>query len=288
MSPLNALINYSAELTNTPPTTITKKISSRILTAVCVPFELAAIFENAIKLPFQTTALIIKIPAKICKIVACSATFAEFESSLSGPADIFKTVLKIIGFAIGSFFTASLGILSPYKNFRLHCAFGLTNNNKAERDLRVAEENRRKEIAIHEKIVENRLKTIIDAMRQKAEPVTLLTQEQRQDIERMTHVPCPSIEAIINPPIVLEKAPLPLLNEESRIEIPCQQNKVLTESSVPLNQPTTKTDSERLTESADKNTAELHVFTEESIKNEKEEIHPFENRQISVESGNVR
>lgn len=288
MSPLNALINYSAELTHSTPTTIAKNISSRILTAVCVPFELAAVFENAIKLPFQTTALIIKIPAKICKIVACSATFAEFESSLSGPADIFKTVLKIIGYAIGSFFTASLGILSPYKNFRLHCIFGLTNNNKVERDLRAAEENRRKEIAIHEKIVENRLKTIIDVMRQKAEPVTFLTQEQRQDIEKITHVPCPSIEMIITSPIVLEKAHLQQPNEESRIDIPRQQKDFLIENIIPLNQLTTETDSELLTESADKNTAELLAFPEESMKNEKEEIHPFENRQISVESGNVR
>jgi hypothetical protein len=194
MSPLNSLLNYSAEVSGVSRCPC---VASRLITAFCVPFELSAIFENAIKLPFQTTAFMIKVPAKICKVLACSVTLGEFESSLSGPVDIFKTTLKIAGYAIGILFTATLGIISPYKNFRLHCAFGLTTNRQAEKAQRLAEEKKRNEIANQEKIIEKRLKNLIDAMRQKAEPVTLLTPEQRQEIETLTHIPCPPLEEIV-------------------------------------------------------------------------------------------
>lgn len=215
MSPLNSLINYSAELTSRSSYALSKTISSRIVNALCVPLELSAVVENAIKLPLQTTAFLIKVPAKICKVLACSTTLGEFESTLAGPTDILKTALKIVGYTIGMLFTASLGIICPYKNFRLHCAFGLTTNRQAEKKMHIAEEKKKNEIATHEKIIEKRLKEIIDAMRQQAEPVTQLTLEQREEIEAITHVPCPALEEIFEQKIEnIENLPAEELKEK--------------------------------------------------------------------------
>ena len=170
MSPLKSLMNYSAEATQTS-SFFSKNIKSRFLTAASIPLELLAIVENTFKLPFQSAALTVKIPAKILNVFVNSASLKEFESQLPGPLEVLKTALKIIGYAIGTLFTMSFGILAPYKNFQLHCSFGLISNQKAEKDLLLAQENRKKEIASFEEVIKMRLCNIVEAMRQKNPPI---------------------------------------------------------------------------------------------------------------------
>lgn len=171
MSPLNTLMNHSAEFTQQP--SYSKNIQSRFLTVVSLPVELIASLENAIKLPFQAAACTIKIYAKILDIFIDSKSLQNIESRLTGPIAVLKTALKIVGYAIGSLFTLTLGILSPYKNFQLHCSFGLITNKSIEKQLQMIEENRKKEIAVHEKSLEIRLGNIVEAMRRKTQAIPL-------------------------------------------------------------------------------------------------------------------
>lgn len=203
MNPLNHLMNYSAELAQTPAFT-SKNIYSRSLMATAAPIEFIAVLENAIKLPFQATTVIIKIPAKLINVVINSTSLKEFESKLSTPLNVLKTTLKIVGYAVGFFFTMSLGILRPYENFQLHCAFGLVTNQKTEKMHLLAEENKQKEIENYEGMLEKRLKVIVDTMRQQKNPPKLLNPEQRQDIQNQTKIDCPSIEEVVLNPILNE------------------------------------------------------------------------------------
>lgn len=196
MSPLNHLMNCSAELADAP-NFFSKNISSRFLNTLCIPLEILAVLQNSIKLPFQAVALTVKIPAKIINIAVSSKSLYEFESKLAGPLDLIKTILKIAGYAIGCLFSVALGTLSPYKNFQLHSTFGLIDNHKVERRLRKIEENRQQQILSHEAIIETRIKLALEAMRKKAQPQQFLRQEQAQEIELQTHVPCPPLQEIL-------------------------------------------------------------------------------------------
>lgn len=193
MSPLNHLINYSAELAQSS-SSFSKYFSSRLITAISIPIEMLAVLENTIKLPFQSAATIIKIPAKIINVALNSRSLNDFEEALSGPLDILKTALKIIGYAIGTFFSACGAIFSPYANFQLHYTLDLITDMGAERKKTIDQERKQKEIQIQEKILQTRLKEIVEAKR---EEITFLTEEQRNEIETITQIPYPPIEQII-------------------------------------------------------------------------------------------
>ncbi|HEV8051058.1 MAG TPA: hypothetical protein VGP47_01080 [Parachlamydiaceae bacterium] len=287
MIPLNHLINYSSELTQSP-SFFAKNVASRFITAVAIPFELLAVLENTIKLPFQTAAAIIKIPAKIVNVVANSMSLKEFESKLSSPLDVIITAIKIVGFAIGFLFTATLGLVSPQKNFHLHCSLSLISNHHAQRIIRLEKENKQKEIDSYEKIIENRLRNIVDAMRQQSQTITYLTPEQREEIETITNVNCPSIEDIFQAPTIIEdndpasaldEIPLendePVLqNEEPILEFIektganiASPDQPLDESPInqeELSEPQSIEDSEELHELPEVNTAMIIPFSEPS------------------------
>lgn len=52
----------------------------------------------------------------------------KINDSVDNLYDFIKTALKVVGYAIGSVFTLTLGFVSPSANHALHNAFGLTNN----------------------------------------------------------------------------------------------------------------------------------------------------------------
>ena len=207
MTPLSYLMNCSAHSTQSS-SCLKKNFQSRFLMGIAVPFELLTIAENALKLPFQTAACMVKIPAKVVNVLACSASLEEFESSLAGPLDIIKTALKIVGYAIGVLFTASLGIIAPYKNFQLHCLFRLISNQKAQKEAAFSEEkitiaNSQKEIYRDD----NSIKTIICEVTEKSETTEqqdLTASDQTEQILQTEAEETDNGPITANGPIIIE------------------------------------------------------------------------------------
>lgn len=139
MSPLNSIINYSGEI-SISHSYFKSTICSRVISVFGgVTCELFATVQNAINIPVTATLLSIKFFAKIINFSVGSHSLREFEINLPGLYDLIKTVLKTIGYAIGTLCTASLGLISPYANFRLHVAFGLVSDINVETALMQAE-----------------------------------------------------------------------------------------------------------------------------------------------------
>lgn len=167
MTPLNYLLNCSADLTQSPRF-FHRQVSSRGISTLALPFEFMAVAENTIKLPFQIVACSIKLPITVLNVVLQSQTLRKCADALSSPKYIVQTALKIVGYAVGFFFTAIVGTLSPYQNFKIHCTFGLTTDRAAERERLLQEERRKQEIAAYEAVLAAHLHQIILAIKQQA------------------------------------------------------------------------------------------------------------------------
>jgi hypothetical protein len=168
MIPLNYSINYAAELTQSPRA-VYRQISSRCLSTLSLPIELLAVAENIIKLPFQTTACAIKFPIRLLSAVTQSKTLRECADALTSLKELLQTALKVVGYAAGFFFTASIGLISPYYNFKIHCALRLTTDRAAEKQFLLEEEKKRQEIAAYEAILAAYLHEVILAIQQQSQ-----------------------------------------------------------------------------------------------------------------------
>jgi len=205
-------MNYSAELAQSP-SFFSRHISSRIITAICITPELLAIMQNIISLPLQCAELAVKIPAKIINLAVNSKSLNEFENNLAGPVDIIKTALKILGYAIGAVFTASVGlIISPLHNFKLHCIFRLVNNEEAINNERILKADNINLNETHEKSIETRLKATIEANRKKINSFVPMAPDLLKELEKLTKVPCPPISFVIGKPSLQPDVPKPLNN----------------------------------------------------------------------------
>lgn len=131
MTPLNWAMNRVADLSESE--SILKKIAARATIAVGVlPFEVLAIAQNLIKLPFSTGFMLCRIPLKLANLVARSKSLRNLEMSMPGPGSLFATALKVIGYALGTIFSILGFFISPRKNFDLHVILGLVRDEKAE------------------------------------------------------------------------------------------------------------------------------------------------------------
>lgn len=180
-------MNYNANLTLNS-NFFQKNISSRLLSIVSIPLELIASLENLIKLPYHTVTLSLKIPATILNMLVRSKSLREFESQLASPLKVIQTATKIMGYVLGTLSTATLGLISPNKNFKLHCFFGLINDKIAEKAKQLEEEKKQREIDAYEKVLSTRLNAIIEAMRYKASPQPLIPR-QLHEIETLVPIP---------------------------------------------------------------------------------------------------
>jgi hypothetical protein len=179
MSPLNALMNHVSHMSHSEVVFV-KYVSSRAETFFCgVPLEVLATAQNLIKLPFQPFGTIFKFAVKSIDLCVNSKTIKDLGAALPGPIDMLKTTLKIIGYAIGTFFTATLGLLCPTANFRLHCALGLVRNEKAEAERLQAELKAAQEKEVEEAKLKQEINELILALQQKANA----EQERRKNEE---------------------------------------------------------------------------------------------------------
>lgn len=168
MIPLNYSINYASELAQSPRI-VHRQLSSRCMSVISLPIEFLAIAENAIKFPFQTAACALKLPVTLLSLVAQSKTLKECADALTSLKDLVQTALKVIGYATGFFLTATIGLISPYQNFKLHCALSLTTDLAAEKERQIQEEKRRQEIAAYEAVLAAYLHQVILAIQKQSQ-----------------------------------------------------------------------------------------------------------------------
>lgn len=163
MSPLNELMNHVAGLSYSSSTFV-KGFSTRgIMFFGGIPLEVLATLQNIIKLPFETALMICKVPLNIVNLCAKSKSLTEIVNELPGPCKVIQTALKVVGYAIGTVFTAILGLISPYHNFRLHVLTRLVRDEAAEAEKLSKQLREQKEAEDQELLVKTRVQILIDA-----------------------------------------------------------------------------------------------------------------------------
>jgi len=171
-------MNHTVEMTSSD-SFFKKQIASRVLMiAGGIPLEVLAMAQNLIKLPFEAATAAIKLPSKVANFCLRSKTLKEFERGLSGPFDVIKTALKVVGYAIGTSFTATFGFFSPSMNFKLHVKMHLIRNEKAETKRLHAETEAARLRDAQEKSMQAHIQNLVFAMRlQVAEKERKIAQE---------------------------------------------------------------------------------------------------------------
>lgn len=230
MSLLSTTMNYAATLANSD-SFLARNISSRIVTALlCPPLSAIESIRRTLLLPFQAAMCVVKIPSSVINLVVNSTTLREFESALPGPFQLIGCALKIVALALGIFTTATLGFLSPMTNFRLHYAFGLVRDEKAEKLLEAKKLEAQKKKEAYEKMLEEQLKRINEILRLRvAETPPPIDVEQPEP-----SVPAPVAQPV-PPPVALPVIkPQPKASETSNPAAPIV---IVEEESVAAEQP---------------------------------------------------
>jgi len=215
MIPLNYSINYAAELSQSPRFA-QRQVSARCMSAISLPIELLAAAENAIKLPFQTAACAIKLPVTLLSIVAQSKTLRECADALTSLKDLLQTALKVIGYTAGFFLTATIGMASPYYNFKVHCALYLTTDRAVEKERLLQEEKKRQEIAAYEAVLAAYLHEVILAIQRQSR----LAASRNEQANQIPTNETPKSEALVASPPESTSAhnPLPPQSSETSQE----------------------------------------------------------------------
>lgn len=189
MSPFDRLMNRVDNCSDST-SFFKSQIGTRLTLGVGgIPLELLASVQNIIKLPFQVALATLKVPVKIINFALGSPTLKEYDHKLPGLLSLAKTVLKTIGYAIGTLFTATLGlILSPHKNYRLHVLFGLVTDMKAQQARQKLELEAVKQRESQREIMHLHIRNLIHAQRLKiAEKERQIAQQalQRKELEEL-------------------------------------------------------------------------------------------------------
>lgn len=167
MTPLNNLMNYSIQLSDSE-SFFKSRISSRVvMTTAGAPVEAVVAVYNAIKLPFETALFCVKIPAKASALLITSNNLKDFADRLPGPGNIFTTALKIVAYTLGAAFTLTLGFISPRANFKLHTSLGMIRDYKAENDRLRAEQERQEQVRAHEQQIQSYVASIVNSLKEK-------------------------------------------------------------------------------------------------------------------------
>lgn len=187
MSPFDRLMNRVDNFSDSN-SFLKSQVASRLSLGMCgIPLELLASLQNMIKLPIQLALATLKVPVKIINFALCSPTLKEYDVNLPGFFSLAKTILKIIGYAIGTAFTATLGLLvSPHKNFRLHVLFNLVTDMKAQQVRHKIEHETAKQRESQREIMHLHIRNLIHAQRTKiAEKERIIAQQaiQRRELE---------------------------------------------------------------------------------------------------------
>lgn len=145
MSPLNNLMNrvdgWSQSLnpeTDEPQGFFKRVVAGRLATVVFgVPLEVAAAAQNVFKTFYKGVFMPLKVVANTISCVSGTDALDVLDEKLPKYKSFFKAVYRVAAYAIGTFFTLTVGFISPAANFKLHAVLGLGVNER-ERDQQAA------------------------------------------------------------------------------------------------------------------------------------------------------
>lgn len=180
------LMNRAAEMADSP-SFFQRNIASRAAMGLGgTTLEAWETVRHAIRLPLQSASLAVKIPAIVINTFVDSESLEDFARTLTGPLQLLETAWKVIAYAIGTLFTAALGVISPKENFHLHFTLGLVRDEKAELAAHQAEQEKIRQREAHERAIQTHIKHLIEAIRlknvekEKAESADLEAEEEPQ------------------------------------------------------------------------------------------------------------
>ncbi|MEI8124166.1 MAG: hypothetical protein WCG42_00240 [Parachlamydiaceae bacterium] len=78
--------------------------------------------------PKELVGSVVGLGARVISVISGSEAVKKFADSMPTLSDFIKTVVKTVGYAMGTVFSATLGVLSPSANYRLHCSLGLATH----------------------------------------------------------------------------------------------------------------------------------------------------------------
>lgn len=166
-------------------------VGSRVLNlAATIPAELVAIAENIILTPIYAASTILKMGPQVVALVSGSKAVQRFADKIPGFTDLLRTIARIVAYSIGTFLTATFGVvISPKANFIAHCAMGLAINRKQEA---IQAAHLEKEIA------ENKRSQEELASKLEAEKIALEIQriKEQEAVDTLNHIEKQAKEAI--------------------------------------------------------------------------------------------
>lgn len=142
MDPLNNWMNcvdrmsQKTDANGNPQSWMTRNVATRAATLfVGVPLELAAVAQNIIRAPIEAVGVVGKLAVKAARVVSSAEFLRKAEDALPTFQQLVKTVARIVAYVVGTVFTATLGVISPARNFKLHCDvpyLNLATNHRAQ------------------------------------------------------------------------------------------------------------------------------------------------------------
>lgn len=134
MIPVNNILNRVQGWNDNQDASSFKKIAGSRATNLFLtaPTEVAAVAQNILLTPVVAASALLKIGAKIVSVISGSEAVKKFEEKLPGFTDLLRTVARIVAYSIGTVLTATLGVVAPTANFKVHCALGLAINKREE------------------------------------------------------------------------------------------------------------------------------------------------------------
>lgn len=129
----NELLNRINEW-NAPEHNAFKRHMCSRVTNLCAtaPMETLAVAQNILTVPFQVVGVTLNLGTKVLSVICCSKALRDFRANLPSISDLCRTLARIVLYAVGTVFTATIGVLSPSANFKLHCAMGLAVDQREE------------------------------------------------------------------------------------------------------------------------------------------------------------
>lgn len=124
--------------TNEPQGVFKRVFATRAATvAFGVPLEVAAVAENVFKATVKGIFIPVRLAVNTFSCLTGSEACEDCNDKLPKVKSFLRAVYRVAAYAIGTFFTLTLGFISPAANFKLHAALGLAENRR-ERDQETA------------------------------------------------------------------------------------------------------------------------------------------------------
>lgn len=134
MVPVNELLNRGNDWNTCQANNAFKRFMAPRVANLCLvaPLEAVAVAQNILIVPVQSVGIVLNVGAKMISVISGSKAVKNFQEKMPNLTDLVRTIARIVTYAVGSVLTATLGVLSPYANFKVQCALGHAINRREE------------------------------------------------------------------------------------------------------------------------------------------------------------